>query len=134
MKSKRLEERMPQIRNFHWYTIYQMATEDPQIRNSVVHSTVKTGVCQHHPLFYFLTFFPPNRHSSVLSLKSGGEKGVIQQTLACTRKYTVMFTFEGLKNFLATQGTNEDQRLNRDKSYTCTSEFTSEFDQSVIRI
>jgi len=29
MKSKRLEERMPQIRNFHWYTIYQMATEDP---------------------------------------------------------------------------------------------------------
>ena len=28
-KSKSLEERMPQIRNFHWYTIYQMAKEDP---------------------------------------------------------------------------------------------------------
>ena len=28
-KSKSLEERMPQIRNFHWYTIYQMTTEDP---------------------------------------------------------------------------------------------------------
>ena len=28
-KSKSIEERMPQIRNFHWYTIYQMATEDP---------------------------------------------------------------------------------------------------------
>ena len=28
-KSRSLEERMPQIRNFHWYTIYQMAKEDP---------------------------------------------------------------------------------------------------------
>ena len=28
-KSKSIEERMPQIRNFHWYTIYQMAKEDP---------------------------------------------------------------------------------------------------------
>ena len=28
-KSKSLEERLPKIRDFHWYTIYQMATEDP---------------------------------------------------------------------------------------------------------
>ena len=28
-KSKSLEERLPKIRDFHWYTIYQMTTEDP---------------------------------------------------------------------------------------------------------
>ena len=28
-KSKSLEERLPKIRDFHWYTIYQTATEDP---------------------------------------------------------------------------------------------------------
>ena len=28
-KSKSVEERLPQIRNFHWWAIYKMATEDP---------------------------------------------------------------------------------------------------------
>jgi len=28
-KSHSIIERLPQVKNFHWYTIYQMATEDP---------------------------------------------------------------------------------------------------------
>ena len=28
-KSKSVEERLPQIKNFHWWAIYQMALEDP---------------------------------------------------------------------------------------------------------
>ena len=28
-KSQSITERLPQVKNFHWYTIYQMATEDP---------------------------------------------------------------------------------------------------------
>ena len=29
VKSLSIAERLSQIKNFHWYTIYQMATEDP---------------------------------------------------------------------------------------------------------
>ena len=28
-KSKSIEERLPQVRNFHWWAVYQMALEDP---------------------------------------------------------------------------------------------------------
>ena len=28
-KSQFITKRLPQVKNFHWYTIYQMATEDP---------------------------------------------------------------------------------------------------------
>ena len=28
-KSKSIEERLPKVRNFHWWAVYKMATEDP---------------------------------------------------------------------------------------------------------
>ena len=28
-KSQSVEERLAKVKNFHWYTIYKMATEDP---------------------------------------------------------------------------------------------------------
>ena len=28
-KSKSVEERLPLVRNFHWWTVYKMATEEP---------------------------------------------------------------------------------------------------------
>ena len=28
-KSKSIEERLPQVRNFHWWAIYQIVTEKP---------------------------------------------------------------------------------------------------------
>ena len=28
-KSKSIEERLPQVLNFHWWTVYEMATQDP---------------------------------------------------------------------------------------------------------
>ena len=28
-KSQSIAERLPKIKNYHWYTIYQIATEDP---------------------------------------------------------------------------------------------------------
>ena len=28
-KSKSVEERIPQVKNFHWWAVYEMATQDP---------------------------------------------------------------------------------------------------------
>ena len=28
-KSKSIPERIPKVKNFHWYTVYQMALEEP---------------------------------------------------------------------------------------------------------
>ena len=56
-KSRSLEERMPQIRNFHWYTIYQMATEDPKIKEKLVaHSRAKNKCLSTPPFIFFCIF------------------------------------------------------------------------------
>ena len=52
-KSKSIEERLPQVRNFHWWAVYQMALEEPWwvIEFSLKFGKLKIPTIRPHPWF-----------------------------------------------------------------------------------